>query len=375
MPSRDRGRKGNIFEASVTSPTLSDVDSAIYGEIDKVDSGKQVARPIDIMAIKPDPTQPRRTIPSLVRNMWDGESETVPQMLANWWDLVQQERDAEFPLASYLLAEDDLPRPEASGPLENILVDLLELAASIRREKLTNPITVLRSGNTYLIETGERRWLAYQLLRWVFPDDEQWTHILAHTVSQFDVWRQATENTMRQNLNAISRARQLSILIMDLYQEMGTSFQSFHELVAPGGSDRLYYAQVADGNEYRIPRGKGEMLLGATGLKNDVQLRQYRDLLRLPDELWLQADDMNLSEGEIRKLKPKAKEPTPQAVAANESLLQIGPFEPPRAELSYLRNLDTSQPKNVSEIRQHLQIVRQWLDELDKKLNTTEPIA
>ncbi len=273
----------------------------------------------------------------------------------------------------YVLADDDIPRPIEAGPLQTTFVELLGLAASIRRDKLTNPITLVRYNDGYLIETGERRWLAYHLLHWVFPEDDQWTRVPAHTVEQFDVWRQATENTMRQNLNAIGHARQLAILLMDLYRQMDATFQSYDELVAPDGCDRLYYAQVADGNEFRIPRGKGEMLLNATGLKNEVQLRQYRNLLRLPDDLWIKADDLNLTEGEIRKLKPSIDIPRLGLEYIDESVARLGPFEPPRPELSYLRNLDSKPPKNREELQQSLMAVREWLDTLEHKLAETEP--
>jgi ParB-like chromosome segregation protein Spo0J len=181
-----------------------------------------------------------------------------------------------------------------------MLIDLADLAISIRKTGLTNPITVVRMDRIYRLETGERRWLAYHLLNIYFPD-EDWNRIPAHLVDEISVWRQASENNARADLNAISRARQLAILLMDLLAERGYEFYTFDELIETGGTEREYYAQVADGNEFRVPRGEGERLLNAMGLKNPTQIRQYRQLLRLPDEVWQEADDKNLTEGEIRR--------------------------------------------------------------------------
>ena len=90
---------------------------------------------------------------------------------------------------------------------------------------------------------------------------------------------------------------------MDLLRERGYTFRDFDEVLEKGGSEREYYAQVADGHEFRVPRGEGERLMNAMGLKSPTQLRQYRALLRLDDAHWQEADDGNLGEGEIRRLQ------------------------------------------------------------------------
>ena len=68
-------------------------------------------------------------------------------------------------------------------------------------------------------------------------------------------------------------------------------------------NEQAFYAQVADGAAWRIPRGQGERLLNAMGLSDAGQLRQYRALLRLPADLWRRGDDESLTEGELRKMK------------------------------------------------------------------------
>src|SRR5690606_6574017 len=87
--------------------------------------------------------------------------------------------------------------------------------------------------------------------------------------------------------------RQFAVLLMDLYgAEQFKPFDAFER-------EQDYYAQVADGDVWRIPRGKGGQLLNAISLKHLDQLRQIRRLLRLPHDFWLHADDHDLTEGEI----------------------------------------------------------------------------
>ena len=196
----------------------------------------------------------------------------------------------------------------ASQPVsgkELALMKLIDLAASIRRDGLSNPISLVQHDDRYEIETGERRWLAYHILYWKFGDGDKrpdgsvvnWSRIPARIVKQVDVWRQASENNARDNLNAVSRARQLALLLMDLH-----GWQNFSKLDACD-NEQAFYAQVADGSTWRIPRGQGERLLNAMGLSDASQLRQYRALLRLPGELWRKGDDEDLSEGELRKMR------------------------------------------------------------------------
>jgi hypothetical protein len=86
-------------------------------------------------------------------------------------------------------------------------------------------------------------------------------------------------------------------------------------MVELNGVDRAFYAQVADGVSYPFT-GYGETLLNAMGLKQSSQLREYRDLLRLPDEVWRIADDLNWPQGRLRALIRKA-------VGDNKRLIQL----------------------------------------------------
>jgi hypothetical protein len=160
------------------------------------------------------------------------------------------------------------------------------------------------------------------LLNSYFPD-EGWTKIPAQMVDEVSVWRQASENNARADLNAIGKARQLAILLMDLLGERGYEFFALDEIIEAGSSEREYYAQVSDGEEFRVPRGEGERLLNAMGLKNPTQIRQYRRLLRMSDDLWQQADDKNWTEGEIRKILNRN---TSYALESKNQDMNVNPF-------------------------------------------------
>ncbi|GAB5490898.1 MAG: hypothetical protein Phog2KO_11130 [Phototrophicaceae bacterium] len=293
-----------------------ELDAQIYGAVGKADTHRQSASPVAIADIHPDPAQPRRAIPHKVREValqqgWNGQMSERDGLFAIWQELVHEERgNNSFSLASYLNQtdigkEEDADRPETIGPIEATLVTLIELATSIRKDGLTNPITVVQKGlNEYQLETGERRWLAYQLLDW-HTDDDEFSKVSARIVENLNIWRQAAENNARANLNAISKARQFAVLLMDLLStESNMTFTSRYEFQHEQG----YYSQVADGTDtkLRIPRGKSERLLNATGLKSRKQLREYRALLRLPLSVWEIADDLNWSERFLRDLVSEA---------------------------------------------------------------------
>lgn len=293
------------------------VTASFFGQVGQA-SRNVIAKPIDIFEITPDPAQPRRAIPSAVRAAWDGKTDTVSDMLAHWMNLV------EITPNMYLDPDPDFERPAEVPPQAETLIKLLADAATIRRDGLSDPIIVVRHGDGYQIEDGERRWLAHHLL-YAYTDDEKWRKIPARVEDRLNVWRQASSNGARASLNAIGKARQLAILLMDLYAGMGIVFAPFDEMVAPGGCDRAYYAQVADGAEYRIPRGQGEALLGAIGLKDPSQLRQYRALLRLSDELWQRADDENLDEFQIRTLSQQRKHTVTPVTVSKPITVRIPP--------------------------------------------------
>jgi hypothetical protein len=247
-------------------------------------------RKLDIFEIEPDPMQPRRAIPHQIRADWQPVSAQMPEFLQRWSE------ETGIDIRARLESDSDDDQPEPANPVEAALLSLIHLAASIHRDGLTNAITVISpEANKYVIETGERRWMAFHLLHLVYGGD--YKSIPARWMPERDVWRQATENNARENLNAIARARQLAILLMDL-----RGMDNFQPLSA-FQHEQDFYAQVADGNRWSIPKGKAGQVMVAMGFRQDDQIRKYRALLRLPNEAWRIADDKNITEYALRDMK------------------------------------------------------------------------
>ncbi len=329
MSSRERRRKiqdeENLLFANPNSLDPKTADAIGFGlgelalDIAAADSEFQPIEAVSIHDIQPNSIQPRNSIPHDIRDIFALQPQNIADIFERWIVEVQIEKgQKDFDIVNFLLgaATDRGERAEKqdgenavagqlAAPKELALMKLIDLAASIRRDGLSNPISLVQQDRHYEIETGERRWLAYHVLYWKFGDGDKrpdgtvvnWSRIPARIVTQVDVWRQASENNARDNLNAISRARQLALLLMDLH-----GWGNFSKLEACG-SEQGFYAQVADGAAWRIPRGQGERLLNAMGMSDASQLRQYRALLRLPAELWRKGDAEDLSEGELRKMR------------------------------------------------------------------------
>lgn len=329
MSSRDRRRKiqdeENLLFANPNTLDAKTADAIGFGlgelalEIAAADSEFQPIEAVSIHEIHPNSIQPRYSIPHDITDIFALHPKNMVDIFERWITEVQLEKgQKDYDIVNFLLgAETDRgeraesqdgeapPSSQLAASKELALMKLIDLAASIRRDGLSNPISLVQHDGSYEIETGERRWLAYHILYWKFGDGDKrpngsvvnWSRIPARIVTQVDVWRQASENNARDNLNAISRARQLALLLMDLH-----GWKNFSKFAACD-NEQAFYAQVADGSAWRIPRGQGERLLNAMGLSDAGQLRQYRALLRLPAELWRKGDDEDLSEGELRKLR------------------------------------------------------------------------
>jgi hypothetical protein len=247
--------------------------------------------------------QPRRAIPSSVRQGWDGSPQQVEGVLTQWLNAVKTESGGAFDLGRYLdhahetEDEEGNDRERSIGPIEAAFQGLVDLAATINRDGLTNPITVAPLDEMYQLETGERRWLAYHLLQAYFPGGK-WEKIPARVVDAPNLWRQAAENNARDNLNAIGKARQYALLLMDLLSNDAKTriqFKPFDTFE----NEREYYAQVAD---MAVPKGKNEMILSVMGVEHRNASSRYKALLNLPDEVWHLADDLNWPERRLRPL-------------------------------------------------------------------------
>ena len=275
-------------------------------------SGRIVASPVAILALRPDRSQPRRTLPSVLRGMWSGRSADMPQILSTWVDMAWAALGtSELPrnIKQIIESGGDGDLPASAEALVTDLFALVGLAGSIHRNGLINPIHATRGG---MIESGERRWLAYHLLQMFGVGD--YSTIPTVQKGNIDPWLQAAENGSRSPLDAIGMARQLALLVMAMYEgDEGIAFDDYDALVLPGAVDRGYYAQVANGSMFSIKRGMLQKILQVTGLKSKSQVSQYRALLAIPDDLWLKADAQHWTEFEIREyvasLKAAEKEP------------------------------------------------------------------
>jgi len=287
------------------STSLQDFTAQGYG-LDLKPSVRIVARPFDIFTIRPNTTQPRRAVPSSVR-LAVGDENPV-ELLEHW---INQTDGVD--IEGILDGDEDAQRPAQPDAQSANLLRVVDLAATIKRDGLTNPITVTKTtDHEHIIETGERRWLAYHLLNIHYPG-ENWSEIPARTMDNLSVWRQASENNARDDLNAIGKARQLALLLMDLY-----GWEQFQPIEA-FDHEQDFYAQVADGEQWRVPRGAGTKILQVMGLSNTSQLRQYRAILRVPSDFWTHADDHDLTEFEIREAAKRDYTVTRVTVKKNPS--------------------------------------------------------
>lgn len=323
----------NIFNQSLD---IQEVDEQIFGTgLDTVAGKRITGKPVDIFELRADVTQPRRTVPLSVRGNWDGTADDVPDLLERWGDAAKAERGK--PILPHLvvrgLLEDPIEVDEKTEPISYRFLDLLKLAGSIRREGLLNPIQIYRQGTGGQIVAGERRWLAHHVLNMYDEDVEQWSMIPAVQTDKVDVWIQATENGRRAPLNAISMARQLALLIMDMYKDEA-EFASYADTIASGGSDLDFYAQVADGTTYRIKRGMTDQILEVTGLTSRKSVQRYRDLLNLDDETWTIADEEDWTEGACRRILHPEYFEEKEDMSSNEDISPQNTDSSPFGELS-----------------------------------------
>jgi len=302
---------------------LHDFDQQVYGTLNIPDRGHIVAKPIDVFSVRPDIQQPRRILPMAVREDWNGDPAGVPVVLRRWLEYVNHVIGMKLPIKQVLLGEweSTLTDAQKNEPIVWSFFDIAGLA-----------ITIAEIGQREAVEyaegvliDGERRWWATHMLNtWAGKvAGRDFSKILAAEKPKPDVWAQATRNGARTQLNAVEMARQVALLIMAMYEgDPGVSFNSFKQLVLPGSSDRAFYAQVANGNVYRIKRGMTEKVMAATGLKSDSAVRNYRSLLNIPDALWVKADEQNWTEYQIREYL-QAVNGASQAVTEVESVTSV----------------------------------------------------
>mgnify|MGYP000888017563 CR=1 FL=1 len=256
--------------------------------------------------IRPDPAQPRRVLPEVIRTEFLSGHISARQALERWEALVADEATRlGRPRPDWKTLLDRTPDdrdvedtsvdpPGQPGPEEDLLRSIVATAATIRHGGQVSPITVVEmdGGSYYRIETGERRyWAHHWLNNWLADGFDQ---IQCIVVDNGSPWRQAAENTSREGLSALALARQAATLLLDLHG------------IRPDYSGPIpndWYRQALD---YRVPRGEGEALRAALGGIERAQFSRIQALLRLPDPVWELADRFRLEE---KRLRPVLKVP------------------------------------------------------------------
>lgn len=275
---------------------------------DALDTTK--ADTLSIMDIRSDITQPRNIVPREVRGTFAGYAEGVPALLDVWHDAVMDEID-DLPIEKILNGRAAAFDFDNGNPLVTGFIELLDLAAQIHDVGLQQPIGVWKlPKNKYEIIYGERRWMAFHTLTHFGIDGyEQIPAKVATTTNEFVIAKiQAAENSQRKQLTAIGMAREFAKLIIRARQDtQKPPYDHWTALVVPGGCNRPWYAQVADGYKHPIPTGMGPIFEQALGISTG-QMRNYRALLNMTDDyeinnqLWDMADEGNWAERLLRDI-------------------------------------------------------------------------
>lgn len=271
----------------------------MVGKLNIPDDGIERIKPLPLAVITPDPAQPRKIVP--VQVIKAAAQDSIPVWQA-WHRIAEQMQGEPINLKAILKGDSDGFEGDPKHAIVKGFMGIVGLAADIARIGQTNAVTVVRVPGTverYKLETGERRWLAHQMLYAVLGK-EKFNKIKARIVEGFSIWRQASENGARDKLTAVAKARQIALLLMDWYHEhKGIEFTLYHEMVTSiDVCDRVFYAQA---KPYKVPDGQGEIFLQAVDLPSKTQLSRYRALLEIPDELWVRADEEDMAERRIRE--------------------------------------------------------------------------
>ena len=207
-------------------------------------------------------------------------------------------------------------RPNPAQPRERFREDALrELAESIRRHGILQPLSVRRVGTAYELIAGERRLRAGQMAGLT-----EIPCIVMSMDSQESGMAALVENLQRQDLDFVEEARGIAKLMetWDLSQEQVAKL--------------LGKSQSAVANKLRILR-HSQQVLDALRAANLTE-RHARALLRLPGE----PEKLKALETIAREGMSVAR--TEKYIAA---LLEAKPAQPPRANLgAFLNGLSQS---------------------------------
>jgi ParB-like chromosome segregation protein Spo0J len=305
MPSKKSDNQEKVFKAlNNLAPELSGLaglkplangDSATYGEAE----GLRVEY-LNLLLIYPDPVQPRRILPERIyQQFWTGrltQTQALKELVALAQIAARQNARPFNSVTDFLNTDDEETANAPSLSHEEQLVkDLVNLAATIRDDGQVNPLTVedVSDGTSiqYRIETGERRYWATWLLRDFFPGYNHDGKIpcIVVPVDKASTFRQAKENTARAGLNAIAMARQVALLLLTVH-----SYEIPNEAVSMD-----FYRQALE-LDLRGKRESTVEVMTALGGMSKRQFSYYKALLKLADEAVELADRHNLDEKKLR---------------------------------------------------------------------------
>jgi ParB-like chromosome segregation protein Spo0J len=291
-----------------------------YGAKVESAEGEMLITP-ELDTCQPDPHQPRHILPDDLRERL-GAGATAAEVLWETWQRCLGEPLYRALRSHDLTPEEALAQRREEGvqdlALQLTLEGLVELAGSIARHGLRNPINVYDlGGGMYRIAEGERRWWAHVLMRDVLLRVEAST-ILAriHPLPPGELTllaRQQAENVHRRDLSAIARARAITRVREALALEVsGTSGSTNprhppvgQEVSGTGGSTNLggrprhlaaiTSSQLDDLTGQRLAELTGRGMTGRT-------VRLYLALLSLPLEAQALAEAAALGERALRPI-------------------------------------------------------------------------
>lgn len=317
MSRRKHKPTSNAWEDSLVKEDMSAHEvrrfSERLGEPDRI-----VTEPIPLYDITPDPSQPRKILPSNEQKHFQNEYSGVPtKRFFEAWRVTIFGHDVDgndytTSIVMDILNSGNIPEGISPDTSQETFVNLIQLAATIKPTGLQAPIGVLEiDTRKYQIVYGERRWFAFHVLHAYLPDDVRWRSIPAKVLTDEEahtaIIQQAIENTNREDLNAIGKARQLAKLLMyHIERDTNYAFGPFTDY----DHEQAFYAQVVD---MSVPGGRTNEILNQMNFADRSYISKYRKLLTLPIDLWEQADHENWTINKIAKAtKTAEKAPEPQ---------------------------------------------------------------
>lgn len=233
-----------------------------------------------------------------------------------------------------------------------------ELAASMEKNGLLTPITVMRQGDVYIIIAGERRFRAATSLGWETIDA-----IVFEGAAEKAKCLQLLENIVRRDLNPVEKAR--------AYQEFmnrGYTLQEIADILGTGAGQITWAMGVLKAREdvqHMVSQGQMTITVGVSlgKLTLNGQARALRvmnenplqpmECVKLCDQLWGQENAVDmfpantvqvLSDREV-EVRGKVRTAMEKAVRAVDELNEIEDADPGTISASLLGELETQEQR------------------------------